>query len=171
MKTFDQWLEDVKFKPSASDGTPPDLAFMIAPSCPSLLQRKLKLKNIQFIKSDKKTDATPVETNVPTANVQNDETSTGMEDSTGSKSTSSSTSTPNLVFSKDNTNAVNINTGDKVLLTKTFKGTRVKDATIDKLIKYRPYVNLKAMASYLNFTDTVRKKLQAKLDNGEIYFQ
>jgi hypothetical protein len=59
LETFNQWLEDVNFNPSAPDGTPPDLAFMIAPSCPSLLQRKLELKNIQFIKSDKKTNPTP----------------------------------------------------------------------------------------------------------------
>jgi len=53
LETFNQWLEDVNFNPSAPDGTPTDLAFMIAPSCPSLLQRKLELKNIQFIKSGK----------------------------------------------------------------------------------------------------------------------
>lgn len=58
LDTFNQWLEDVNFKPFTSEGTPSDLAFMIAPSCPSLLQRKLELKNIQFIKAEKK-DPTP----------------------------------------------------------------------------------------------------------------
>lgn len=53
LETFRQWLEDVKFKSSSVDGTPSDLAFMIAPSCPSLLQRKLELKNIYFVQSDK----------------------------------------------------------------------------------------------------------------------
>lgn len=53
LETFNQWLEDVKFKPSTTDGSPPDLAFIIAPSCPSLLQRKLELKNIYFIQSNK----------------------------------------------------------------------------------------------------------------------
>lgn len=53
LETFNQWLEDVKFKPSTVDGTPSDLAFMIAPSCPSLLKRKLELKNIHFIQSNK----------------------------------------------------------------------------------------------------------------------
>ncbi len=53
LETFNEWLEDVKFKPSNTDGTPPDLAFIIAPSCPSLLQRKLELKNICFIESNK----------------------------------------------------------------------------------------------------------------------
>ncbi|CAD5910644.1 hypothetical protein [Planktothrix agardhii] len=53
LETFNEWLEDVKFKPSTTDNTPPDLAFIIAPSCPSLLQRKLELKNICFIESNK----------------------------------------------------------------------------------------------------------------------
>lgn len=53
LETFNRWLEDVKFKSSTADGTPPDLAFMIAPSCPSLLQRKLELSNIHFIQSHK----------------------------------------------------------------------------------------------------------------------
>ncbi|NJL87064.1 MAG: hypothetical protein HC886_15545 [Leptolyngbyaceae cyanobacterium SM1_1_3] len=44
LETFGQWLNDVGFKPSTADGTPSDLAFMIAPTCPSLLQRKLELK-------------------------------------------------------------------------------------------------------------------------------
>jgi hypothetical protein len=55
LQTFEEWLNDVKFNPSRSDGNPPDIAFMIAPSCPSLLQRKLELKNIQFIQADKVT--------------------------------------------------------------------------------------------------------------------
>jgi hypothetical protein len=54
LETFKQWLDDVNFQPSRLDGTPQDLAFMIAPSCPPLLQRKLKFQNIQFIQSDKK---------------------------------------------------------------------------------------------------------------------
>ena len=53
LEVFNQWLEDVKFKSTGSNTDPMDLAFMIAPSCPSLLQRKLELKNINFIKSEK----------------------------------------------------------------------------------------------------------------------
>ncbi|MBD1926429.1 hypothetical protein H6F74_09235 [Trichocoleus sp. FACHB-90] len=53
LETIKQWLEDVKFKPSDTDGRPSDLAFMIAPSCPSLLQRKLELKNIYFVQTNK----------------------------------------------------------------------------------------------------------------------
>ena len=53
MEIFNQWLEDADFRPIPLDDKPRDLAFIIAPSCPSLLQRKLELKNIQFIQSDK----------------------------------------------------------------------------------------------------------------------
>ncbi|MEL7039541.1 MAG: hypothetical protein AAFO04_28610, partial [Cyanobacteria bacterium J06592_8] len=53
LKTFKQWLDDAKFKAFTSNEHPSDLAFMIAPSCPSLLKRKLELANIQFIESDK----------------------------------------------------------------------------------------------------------------------
>ena len=53
LETFHQWLKDVGFNSSNNDGHPADLAFMIAPACPSLLQRKLELKNIHFIRSDK----------------------------------------------------------------------------------------------------------------------
>lgn len=171
LETFNQWLEDVKFKPSPAAGTPPDLAFMIAPSCPSLLQRKSELKNIQFIKSDKRTDSIPVETNEATDKTGNNQTNTGTEDSTVSGQTSSSTSPPNWIFSRDTTNAVDINTANKPSLIKTFKGTRVKDATIDRLITRRPYFNLNVMVSDLKFTEAVRQKLEAKLDSGEICFK
>ncbi|UBF23685.1 hypothetical protein K9N68_18100 [Kovacikia minuta CCNUW1] len=53
LETFNKWLEDASFNPHKADGNPPDLAFMIAPSCPSLLKRKLELKNIHFIQSNK----------------------------------------------------------------------------------------------------------------------
>ncbi|MGI2905772.1 hypothetical protein [Tolypothrix sp. VBCCA 56010] len=135
LQTFEEWLNDVNFKSSTSDGHPPDLAFTIAPSCPSVLQRKLEIKNIQFIKS-KKVD--PRQT---------------------------STSTPN---------AVNINTADKASLIAAFKGTRVNQKTIDKLITSRQrksYINLTSLASDLNFTAAVRQKLQAKIDQGEICFK
>jgi len=65
LETFTHWLKDVSFKPSATNGTPPDLAFMIAPSCPSLLQRKLELKNIQFIPSHKVVPIKTVDPNPP----------------------------------------------------------------------------------------------------------
>lgn len=66
LQTFEKWLEDVNFKPSASDGNPSDLAFMIASSCPSLLQRKLELKNIEYIQSDKIIEPDPLPPPPPT---------------------------------------------------------------------------------------------------------
>lgn len=134
LQTFEKWLSDVNFKP---DANPPDLAFMIAPSCPSLLQRKLELKNIQFIESKKvapqpKPDPPPPP---PTA--------------------------------------ININKANKDRLIVAFKGTGVKQTTIDKLINLRQrksYIHLESLASDLKFTDAVRKKLQEKLDKGEICF-
>ncbi|MBG1266899.1 hypothetical protein [Nostoc sp. WHI] len=148
LQTFEKWLSDVNFKP---DTNPPELAFMIAPSCPSLLHRKLELKNIQFIESEK---VSPKQTSAPTP------------DSTSSTSSSSTSSTSSPT-------AININKADKDKLIVAFKGTGVKQTTIDKLINLRQrksYVNLKSLASDLKFTDAVRKKLQEKLDKAEIRF-
>ncbi len=50
LKTFELWLQDVKFNPESN---PPELAFLIAPDCASLLKRKVDLKNIGFLKSAK----------------------------------------------------------------------------------------------------------------------
>ena len=139
LQTFEEWLQDVKFKPSSSDDHPPDLAFMIAPSCPSLLHRKLELKNIQFIKSGK----------VPPTLIQH------------------------LTSRLPLPTAININKADKTLLITAFKGTRVNKTTIEKLITLRQrksYINLEDLASDLKFTDAVRKKLQEKLNKGEICF-
>jgi hypothetical protein len=69
LEIFKEWLEDADFKPHKTDGTPPDLAFMIAPSCPSLLQRKLELKNIQFIPSLKVSPPKKVRINVNLADL------------------------------------------------------------------------------------------------------
>ncbi|MEH2322805.1 MAG: hypothetical protein V7K32_04255 [Nostoc sp.] len=143
LQTFEKWLSDVNFKP---DANPPDLAFMIAPSCPSLLHRKLELKNIQFIESKKVSPIpTPASTATPTPTPTSDSTST----------------------------AININKADKDRLIVAFKGTGVKQTTIDKLINLRQrksYIQLKSLASDLKFTDAVKKKLQEKLNKGEICF-
>jgi DNA uptake protein ComE-like DNA-binding protein len=144
LQTFEGWLNDVKFNPSPSDGNPPDLAFTIAPSCPSLLQRKLELKNIQFIES-KKVDPTPTPTPNPTP---------------------TPTPTPSPT-------AVNINTADKAALIAAFQGTGVKKTTIDKLITRRQskrYINLNELASDLKFTVAVKQKLQGKVNQGNICF-
>jgi hypothetical protein len=58
--TFQQWLYDVQFKPITSGEHPPDLAFMIAPSCPELLKRKLEISHIKFIESSKIVHQTPI---------------------------------------------------------------------------------------------------------------
>ena len=145
LETFNQWLEDANFKP---DGTPRDISFMIAPSCPPLLQRKLELKRIQFIKSDK-VISTP--TPIP-------------------RSTPSPTPTPS---STATTSAINLNGANKSELTKAFQGTHIKQITIDKLIgdrKLKTYRTIDDVASYLKLTPAANKKLQAKFDKGEICF-
>lgn len=145
LETFNQWLEDANFKP---DGTPRDISFMIAPSCPPLLQRKLELKRIQFIKSDKVISTpTPTPTPIPTP-----------------------TSTPSPT---PTTSSLNLNGANKSELTKAFQGTRIKQTTIDKFIsdrKIKTYRTIDDLASYLNLTPAVKKKLQAKFDKGEICF-
>lgn len=143
LQTFEVWLQDVKFNPSTSDGHPPDLAFMIAPSSPSLLHRKLDLKNIQFIKSNK-IDPVPTPDPTPTA------------DPIPPSST-----------------AININKADRAKLIAIFKGTGVKQTTIDKLINLRQrktYIHLESLASDLKFTSPVKEKLQTKINQGEISF-
>jgi len=50
LRKFKEWLKDVYFK---HEEKPPDLAFLIAPSCPSLLKRKIELANIRFIQAEK----------------------------------------------------------------------------------------------------------------------
>lgn len=141
LETFHQWLEDANFQP---DGTPGDISFMIAPSCPSLLQRKLELKNIQFIKSDK-----VIPPPIPTPK---------------STATSKPTATPL---------PINLNKANKPEIKKAFQGTSIKQTTIDKLISDRNtkiYRDLEDMAFRLKLTAAGKKKLQTKFDKGEICF-
>ncbi|MBR8836505.1 MAG: hypothetical protein DSM106950_21425 [Stigonema ocellatum SAG 48.90 = DSM 106950] len=163
LDTFNQWLDDANFNPSISDGNPPDLAFMIAPSCPPLLKRKLELKNIRFIQSDQviiKVVPDPItiaETKALVGNEQNAEK-------------------PNSIFSNFDTNVpniknpTNINTANKAELTAAFRGTGIKQVTIDKLIMRRPYQDLNIMTSKFNFTLAVKLKLRDKLKEQEICF-
>ena len=149
LETFSQWLDDVKFNPSPSNRVPPDLAFMIAPSCPPLLQRKLELKKIQFIQSDKITDSTTVSTSTPVSTV-------------------TLTQPPTPIAS-----SVNINTASRDELIKAFRGTSVQKQKIDKLINNRQnkhYGNLEDLASDLRFTPPVKGKLETKINKGEICF-
>lgn len=73
LETFEQWLSDVNFKPLSLNSTPTDLAFMIAPSCPPLLQRKMELKNILFIQSNKVTDSDRQKVNQDVVNINTDD--------------------------------------------------------------------------------------------------
>ncbi|MDB9306855.1 hypothetical protein PN488_21205 [Nodularia spumigena CS-591/12] len=78
LKEFTKWLEDTNFKSSNYGGKPPDLAFMIAPSCPELLHRKLELKNIDFIQWEKVVEASS-DTNHQTKNSNNQSQSYSTE--------------------------------------------------------------------------------------------
>ncbi|MDZ7968758.1 MAG: hypothetical protein RM368_28035 [Nostoc sp. DedSLP03] len=167
--TFTQWLNDVRFNSSNSDGTPTDLAFMIAPSCPPLLQRKLDLRNIHFIQSNKIVS--------PVVSTTNSDLTIGSKPII--ETVVNNTPTPDWIFNNSNKNATdtkkttNINTATKHELTAAFKGTGIKQTTIDKLIKLREkelYKTLDTMASDLKFTPSVKTKLQDKLNAQEICF-
>lgn len=148
LETFNQWLEDADFRP---DRTPRDLSFMIAPSCPLLLQRKLELKSIQFIKSDQViSTSTPITTPITTA-----------------------TATPAPTPLPINSSPININRADKSELKMAFQGSHIKQTTIDKLIGNRntkTYSDIDDMASDLKLTTAAKAKLQTKFDRGEICF-
>ncbi|NES92559.1 hypothetical protein, partial [Okeania sp. SIO2B9] len=152
---FSRWLDDLGFNPYPSENTPPDLAFMIAPSCPERLKRKLELQNIEFIQVDKVIDKKS--SKLPNS------TSSTIEKIIETKSTSSSHSTSST--------AVNINTANEAKLIIAFKRTSVKNKTIQKLLNNRksnPYKDLNHLVSDLKFSDNVKAKLQIKLDNEEI---
>ncbi|NET47122.1 hypothetical protein [Okeania sp. SIO2B3] len=157
LRIFSEWLDDFEFNSYPSDNTHPDLAFMIAPSCPSLLEKKLKSKNIEFIQADKVIDkkSTPLPKS----------TSSTVDKIIETKSTSS----PHLTSST----TVNINTANEAELIIAFRGTNVKKKTIQKLLNNRksnPYKDLNHLVSDLKFSDNVKAKLQVKLDNEEINF-
>ncbi|MBD2091981.1 hypothetical protein H6F67_19220 [Microcoleus sp. FACHB-1515] len=156
LETFDRWLQDVSFKPSTDGKTPPDLAFMIAPSCPSLLQRKLELKGIKFLQSDKVVD-------------KNKKSSEGIEEE--SESTQPTSQTVNLCIGINSADSTNINSADKDALIIAFKGTGVKKTTLDRLIKERPFKDLDDLAARLNFTSVkVKAVLRKKVREGQISF-
>ena len=140
LQTFEIWLGDVNFNPSTLDGTPSDLAFMIAPSCPYLLQRKLELQNIEFIQADKITKPETEKVISP------------------------------LLTPAQKSNAVNVNTSDRTVLAKTFKGTGFGPQKIGQLIKNRPLKNLDELVSRVKFSEKVKYNIQQKINNGEICF-
>ncbi|MGD1714381.1 hypothetical protein [Dapis sp. BLCC M172] len=151
---FSFWLDDLGFNSYPSENTPTDLAFMIAPSCPERLKRKLELQNIEFIQADKVIDK-----------ISTLSTSSTIDKIIETKSTSSSDS--------KSLTAVNINAGNEADLITAFKGTGVKKKTIQKILNNRktnPYRDLPHLVSDLKFSDNVKAKLQEKFDNGEISF-
>jgi len=139
LETFNQWLEDANFKP---DGTPGDISFMIAPSCPRLLQRKLELKNIQFIKSDK---VIPPPIPTPTA-----------------------TSTPTATPLPINLNTANKPEIKKAFQGTSIRQTTIDKLISDRNTKI--YRDIEDMAFRLKLTTAGKKKLQTKFDKGEICF-
>ena len=150
LTTFEKWLQDVNFNPDAAC---PELAFLIAPDSALLLQRKIQLKKIVFLQSDKvediikpKVDIEPVDSNNKTNS--NDDTE---EDSQG----------------------IDINSATKKDITLAFKGTGVKSATIDKILKKRDdskFDGLDDLFTKMTFTNAVREKLQEMQDKKKIWF-
>ena len=143
LEIFSRWLTDVRFNSHANPSTPVDLAFMIAPSCPNLLRRKLELRDIHFIQSNKIVK-------IVRKDIVDDQ-----------------------VDSKDGSSATDLNTAGKELIAVAFKGTGIKGKTIDRLISSRlskAYENLDELAANLNLTPAVREKLQRKLENNQICF-
>ncbi|MGB3509992.1 MAG: hypothetical protein WBA93_12265 [Microcoleaceae cyanobacterium] len=157
LNDFNLWLDDLGFKPYHSENAPPDLAFMIAPSCPERLKRKLELQNIEFIQADKVIDKK--------YSLSSDCTSSTIDKNIEIKSDSSS----DLISLK----AININTANEAELIAAFRGSFVHTTTIQKLItrrKFNPYKDLTHLVSDLKSTEKVKARLQAKIDNGEICF-
>ncbi len=154
---FSFWLDDLEFNPYPSENTPPDLAFMIAPSCSERLKRKLELQNIEFIQADKVIDKKS--STLPKSTISTRDKIIETKLTSSPHSTSSTT--------------VNINTAHEKELIIAFKRTSVKKKTIQKLINNRnsnPYKDLTHLVSDLKFSENVKAKLQVKLDNGEISF-
>jgi hypothetical protein len=51
--TFYQWLTEFNYEASPTDGNPPDLAFIVSPFATDLQKRKLKIKSIEFIETER----------------------------------------------------------------------------------------------------------------------
>jgi DNA uptake protein ComE-like DNA-binding protein len=145
--TFQQWLTDFKYEPISTDGNPPDLAFIVSPSCTSLQQRKLKIKSIEFIEVEKIIEPTPLKIEEPEIK--------------GNSSVGKISVVQHMV---------SINKADKNLLINALKGTGIRKPTVDKLIDNRPYNGLKDLATKIKFSKSVKDKLEAKVSSGEICF-
>ncbi|MEB3343664.1 hypothetical protein [Okeania sp.] len=180
LQIFSDWLDDFEFNPYPLDNTPPDLAFMIAPSCPSLLAKKLKSKNIEFIEADKELSpptnklSPPPEMNINISGQEKSQlilpTPTSKPEINTNISGEKETPPPTSILSKT---GININTANESELRTAFRGSGVKKTTIQKLIKNREsnhYKDLAHLVSDMRFTNNVKAKLQEKLDKREICF-
>ncbi|HEY9808784.1 MAG TPA: hypothetical protein V6D13_05535 [Halomicronema sp.] len=187
LDTFEQWLRDVDFQPFKKD-LAGDLAFMIAPSCPSLLKRKLELKNIQFIEADKQLksptdpmrdammidallkkidhpESAPYPINEPLKKIAQPQPLDGVINIKAEPE-----KTQPIENNVSPTKPVNINTASKEELVQAFKGTGMKQNTIDLITNFRPFKNLDHLMAVTKSTDNVKQKLQTRLDNREICF-
>ena len=82
-------------------------------------------------------------------------------------------STPEIPKTLINKSGVNINTASVGDLIKAFKGSGMRNNTIQRITDRRDeitYKNLDDLLQGLGSTNKVKNKLQQKLDNGEIYF-
>jgi hypothetical protein len=140
LATLGEWLEDVKFYPSKTRETPSDIAFMIAPSCPPLLQRKLELKDIQFIKSSKVISG-------------------------GSDNDSIDNVNPVLSIGINTGEKILIKTALKGT---NIKETTIDKILVRRKSKF--YDNLDELCSDLRLTDKVKFKLKNKLEDKVICF-
>lgn len=142
LETFHKWLEDVNFKPSNNDGNPIDLAFIIAPACPSLLQRKLELKNIHFIQSSKVINPAtkPKSPSLPNSKL----------------------SLPLDINSAETKSIIKAFKGANITAKKIDKLT--------EYTRKKPYENLDELVLDLALTDNAKRVLQTKIDENKICF-
>ncbi|MBW4694084.1 MAG: hypothetical protein KME27_20255 [Lyngbya sp. HA4199-MV5] len=145
--TFHKWLAEFSYEPFSTDGNPPDLAFIISPSATDLQKRKLKIKGIEFIAEER---------------IDDNSSNTKTEVSNESKE-------PDLRAIASG-NGISINKSSEAILKAALKTARFQAKTIDRLIKSRPYESFKDLVFKTGFSPSIRKKLQDKIDSGDISF-
>lgn len=67
-------------------------------------------------------------------------------------------------------NGIGINQSSETILKTTLKADRFQNKTIEKFITSRPYKNMNDLVSKTGFGAAIQKKLQVKINRGEIYF-
>lgn len=142
--TFHQWLAEFSYEPFSTDGNPPDLAFVISPSATDLQKRKLRIKGIEFIELER---------------IDNPPADAEKENGDGKE--------PDL---ESSSNRISINKSSETTLKNTLKTDRFQAKTIGKLIAGRPYKDFNDLVSKTGFGSSIQKKLQDKINRGEIYF-